>query len=803
MKFIHLIIIYILSIGAMSAHDISTGKNSLSGTVSDKHTGENLIGVNVYFPELKKGGITDTEGKYEINNLPSIRTTIQVTYIGHQPIVQTVNLSETTVLDFVMDESNARIKEVVVTALTGNSLIERTPSPITFVSKGKLLQHSSSNIIDALTLEPGISQITTGNAISKPVIRGLGYNRVVVVNDGVRQEGQQWGDEHGIEIDGQTVNSVEILKGPASLMYGSDAMAGVIHFLPSPVLPEGNHETNLYSEYQTNNGLFNNSINTAGNEKGFIWNWRYSDKRAHSYKNKYDDYVFNSGFQEKALTGLLGLNKSWGYSHLTLSYFHQTPGIVSGDRDEDTGKFLKPTAIDGEYGTTIATKDDGKSYGHFVPYQEIYHYKAVSNNNFIIGGGNLKSVIGYQQNRRQEFEDVFDKKDYSLYFQLHTLNYDIRYLLPEYNGYKVVTGINGMYQSSFNKGHETLLPEYNIFDIGLFAVLSKNFGRLDISGGLRYDHRHKNVKEFHPHLHHHHDEGDEHEEEVFPAFTKNFGGVSASLGFAYQINNDWYTKLNFSRGYRAPNISELSAQGSHGGTIRFEIGNRELKAENSWQIDWSMGYSSPIVSGEVSLFFNRINNYIFSHKLVDDNGNDLITDGLKTYQFTSGDARIMGGEISIDFHPIERIHFQNSFSYVSSVQLNQSDSTKYLPFTPAPKLVSDLRFDLIRHGKIFNNTYLSVGVEHNFRQSNFYSANRTETATPSYTLLNAGFGTDIIYKGKKRASIFITANNITDRSYQNHLSRLKYADTNSTTGRQGVFNMGRSFGFKLLIPIEY
>lgn len=813
MKVFHLIIIYLISISALFANEISTGKNILSGTVSDKLTGENLTGVNIYLPELKKGAITDNEGRYTINNLPSIKTTVQITYIGHQPIVRTIDLSETSTFDFVMEESNARIKEVVVTALTGNSLIERTPSPISLVSKGSLLRHSSSNIIDALAMEPGMSQITTGNAISKPVIRGLGYNRVVVVNDGVRQEGQQWGDEHGIEIDGQTVNSVEILKGPASLMYGSDAMAGVIHFLPIPILPEGKREAGLYSEYQTNNGLFNNSVHIAGNEKGFVWNWRYSDKRAHSYKNKYDGYVFNSGFQEKALTGLLGLNKGWGYSHLTLSYFHQTPGIVSGDRDDETGHFLKPAVVDGESGHVIATDKDGRSYGHFIPYQEIYHYKAILNNNFIVGDGNLKSIIGYQQNRRQEFEDVFDIKNYSLYFQLHTLNYDIRYLFPEYDGYKIVTGVNGMYQSSFNKGHETLLPEYNISDLGVFAVLSKNFGRLDISGGIRYDHRHKNVKKFTPHTHHHHhEEGEEHEDEghdheheevVFPAFTKNFGGISASLGFAYQISDDWYTKLNFSRGYRAPNISELSSQGSHGGTIRYEIGNRDLKAENSWQADWGIGYSSSVISGEVSLFVNRINNYIFSHKLVDENGNELITDGLKTFQFTSGDARIMGGEISVDFHPVERIHFQNSFSYVKSVQLNQPDSTRYLPFTPAPKLVSDLRFDLIRHGKNFNNTYISFGVEQYFRQNNYYSANRTETATPSYTLFNAGFGTEIMYKGKSRASIFITASNITNKAYQNHLSRLKYADTNLITGREGVFGMGRSFGLKLLIPIDF
>lgn len=817
MKTIYIIFTYILSISSVFAYDAAQKNKSLQGKITDRVNGEALIGVNIYLPELKQGAISDENGFYRINNLPPIHTTIQVTYLGHQPIVRTVNLETSENLDFVMDESNARINEVVVTALTGNSLIERTPSPISFVPKTELLQNSSTNIIDAIAQQPGISQVTTGNGISKPVIRGLGYNRVVVVNDGVRQEGQQWGDEHGIEVDGQTVNSVEILKGPASLMYGSDAMAGIIHFLPSPILPEGKINVNAFAEYQTNNGLWNFSVNTEGNKNGFIWNWRYSDKRAHSYKNKYDGYVFNSGFEERALTGLLGINKSWGYSHLTLSYYNMTPGIVSGERDEETGKILKPTVIDGNYSEVIATDNDSKSYDQFVPYQQIYHYKAVLNNNIVLGQGSLKTILGYQQNRRQEFEDVFDTDNYSLYFQLHTMNYDIRYNLPEINGYKLSTGVNGMYQTSLNKGHETLLPEYNLFDLGFFALGSKNIGKLDISGGIRFDHRHQRVKEFLPHLHghghgdeehevgeeHEHEGEHEHEEEIIPAFRRNFNGLSASLGLAYQISDDWYTKVNFSRGFRAPNISELSARGSHGGAIRYEIGNKDLKAENSWQVDLGLGYSSPIISGELALFANRINNYIFSRKLLDENGNDLITDGHLTYQFVSGDARLMGGEISIDIHPIERLHFQNTFSYVSSVQLNQTDSTKYLPFTPAPKWVSDIRFELIRHGKTFNNMYISFGIEHNFKQDKVYSAYRTETETSAYTLLNAGFGTDFIIKGKTFASLFITANNLTNKAYQNHLSRLKYAPENPATGRQGVYNMGRNFGFKLLIPLSF
>lgn len=792
MKFIYPIIIYLLSIAIVEANTISKTDRRLQGVITHKSDKAALVGVNIYLPELKKGAVTDSKGKYEIANLPAVKTTIQISYLGHQTIVSSVDLSKIQILDFEMDEANAKLDEVVVTAFTGNTLAKRSPSPISKVSQTELLQQSSTNIIDAIAQQPGVSQISTGSGISKPVIRGLGFNRVVIVNDGIRQEGQQWGDEHGIEIDGQTVNSVEIMKGPASLIYGSDAMAGVIHFQPAPTLPEGKTEANLFSEYQTNNGLINYSANVAGNKKGFVWNWRYSDKWAHAYKNKYDGYVYNSGFQERAVTALMGLNGSWGYSHLTLSYYKLTPGIVEGERDEQTGEFVKPTITNGEADETIATQSDYKSYKHQMPYQKVGHYKAVLNNTFFVGQGTLKAIVGYQQNQRKEFEDVVNPTSYALYFKMHTLNYDLRYTLPQWNDYKVVAGINGMYQSSKNKGEEFLIPEYNLFDMGVFAVASRNFGKLDVSGGLRYDYRNNKGKALYLD-----------DEEKFAAFNRSYNSFSGSIGLAYQISDQWFAKLNLSKGFRAPNISELGSNGAHEGSVRYEKGNINLRAENSWQADLGVGYSSALVSGEAALFTNRINNYIFSHKLLDSDGSDLMTDGYKTYQYTSGTARIVGGEISIDIHPMERIHFQNSFSYVSSTQLNQPDSTKYLPFTPAPKLTSDLRFELIRHGKTMNNTYLSVGVECNFKQDKVYAAFDTESPTPSYTLLNASFGTDFVQKGRTWATLVVTANNITDRAYQNHLSRLKYAALNQVTNREGVFNMGRNFGIKLLIPINF
>lgn len=805
MRFLYILMLFVFSfsttISAENTPAASPESETLKGKITDAKSGEPLIGVSVYLPDLKRGASTDESGNFTIHNLPKIKTTIEITYVGHQSIVQSVNLNSGEKLGFKLKESNAQIGEVVVTGYTGNTLMKETPTAMTVVSPKELLEESSTNIVDAIAKQPGISQITTGSGISKPVIRGLGYNRVIVVNNGIRQEGQQWGDEHGIEIDDQTIHSAEILKGPASLMYGSDGLAGVINFLPDPVMTEGKIQSNILSEYQTNNGLIHYSVNNAGNKDNFVWNIRYSNKMAHAYKNKYDGYVYDSGYLEHAFSGMFGINRNWGYSHLDLSLYHLTPGIVEGERDETTGQFVKPVLIDDAEAKEIVSKSDCKTYKHQLPYQQINHFKAVSENDFLIGGGNLKAIVGYQQNRRQEFEDVTDPDQYGLYFQLHTLNYDFRYTFPEISGYKIVAGVNGMYQRSLNKGTEYLIPAYSLFDAGAFAMTSRQIGKWNFSGGLRIDSRHDHGEGLTAV-----DEGSGSDAPIqkFTDFKKNFYGMSGSIGATYQISNAWDMKVNLSKGFRAPNMSELAANGSHEGTFRYEIGNTNLKSENSWQADLGLSYSSKVVSGTVSLFANRINNYIFIRKMTDSEGNDIITDNNITYEYSSGDARLLGGEISVDIHPVERLHFENTFSYVNSVQLHQPDSTKYLPMTPAPRFTSNLRYDLIRDGKaLLNNTYISFGVETDLKQNHVYSAYGTETETPSYTLLNMAVGTDFRKNGRRVATLILSGNNLTDKAYQNHLSRLKYADANEVTGRTGVYNMGRNFGIKLQVPINF
>lgn len=653
-----------------------------------------------------------------------------------------------------------QLNEVMVTGVTGDTKLKHSTSPISVVTGKELRGTASTNVIDAVAKQPGMAQVTTGGGISKPIIRGLGYNRIVVMNEGVRQEGQQWGDEHGVEVDGNGVGSVEILKGPASLMYGSDAMAGVLILRSAPAPLEGEVRANASTEYQTNNGLFAYSLNGAGNHGGFVWDARFSDKMAHAYKNKYDGYVPGSQFRERAGRLMLGLNKRWGHSQLTWTAFHLTPSIVEGERDEETGEL--------EWAT-----DHHKTYSKTLPFQQVKHYKAVWDNLFYLPKGSLKAIVGYQQNRRQEFEESAD--DYEVFFKLHTLTYDVRYLTQDFGGWKVAAGVNGMWQKSQNLGEEALIPEYRLFDVGGYTTVSKDWERWTLNGGVRYDRRH--LKYDH---------------------TKNFDGVTGSVGAVWNACKSLNVRMNVARGFRAPNMSELGSDGVHEGTVRYELGSASLKPEYSWQADLGVDFSSKYVEAQVAFFANRISNYIFAKRI-----DRVMEEGYRTYEYTQGDARLLGFEAGVDVHPMHRLHLGSTFSYVDARQLNEPEETRYLPFTPAPRWTAEVKYELTHRGKWLNNAYVAVGMECHLRQNHYYKADETETATPSYTLFNLSVGTDLLVCGRKVAELYVMADNLLNRSYQDHLSRLKYTDVNAATGRMGVYNMGRNVVMKMVVPLVF
>ncbi len=789
--------------------DEGLNDNTLSGKITDKKTGTPLPGATIYLPDLRVGASADDKGNYTIKHLPKGKFVVELHYIGYAAYTATVSINGATTQNFELSETLIEKNEVVITGVNMATSAKNNPVPVSIIRRDDMDKQISTNIIDAISKVPGVSQLSTGPAISKPFIRGLGYNRVVTVSDGVRQEGQQWGDEHGIEVDDYNVSRIEILKGPASLMYGSDALAGVVNIISPSPLPVGSIKGNVAANYMTNNGTMAYHADIAGNQNGFNWSAYITQKQAHDYKNKYDDYVFNSRYNNTNYGASIGINKKWGYSHLTFTSFNQNLGLVEGDRDS-VGGFLKPVDINGVAEEASATSSDHHSYSMTVPKQKITHQKVVWDNSFYLNnGGRIGVILGYQLNQRREYGDVLTPNEPGLFLNLKTINYGATYYLPEMNGWQSSIGVNGMRQTNENKGTEFLIPAYDLFDIGGFIVTRKTIKKVTVSGGVRFDNRSLNSKSLFLDANGHPATSGE---EKFTAFKKDFNNVSASAGLSYEVSKRVTLKANAARGFRAPNIAELSANGVHEGTIKYEYGNTNLKPEVSTQGDIGIDFNTEHVSLTANVFYNHITNFIYSRKLFNAAGTDSIPaedneQGFAAFQYQQTTANLYGGEMMLDIHPhpIDWLHFENTVSYVRGVAANGTDSTKNLPNIPAARWLAELKGRFRKVGRsCLQNAYVGVQMDMNFAQNNVFSAYETETPTPSYTLLNVGLGADFVNrKSKTLFSLYLAMNNITDVAYQNNLSRLKYADVNPITGRTGVFNMGRNFSVKVAIPINF
>lgn len=797
------------------------GSGTLSGKVTEKDKSSALSGASVFIPDLKLGVLTDNDGNYKFSNLPSGSYLVEVHYVGFKTFTKMITVSGPVIQDFVLSDQYVEESPVVVTGQSKATQIRQSPVPIVAISHDYLSTNLSTNIIDAIAKVPGVSALTTGPNVSKPFIRGLGYNRILTLYDGVRQEGQQWGDEHGIEVDQYGIDRIEVIKGPASLTYGSDALAGVVNLIPTQPASEGKIIGDIQAEYQTNNGLFGGSGMVAATKNGFEWLARVSHKQATNYQNKIDGRVFNTAFNETDANLALGLHKGWGYSHLSLSLFDDLQEIPDGTRDSATGKFMQQVTEAGDY--AIVSDAALKSYAMTPLHQHVQHYRAYLTNNFILGNSRLAVNLGFQRSVRREFshpeapyQDVA-----GLFLQLNTYSYDVKYYLPEFDGWNLSLGVNGMYQDNkVDKGTEFVIPSYHQFDIGPFALLKKNFGKLDISGGARFDSRSfKNfalysapnpVTGFDMAVYAADTAGADFH---FADYKHTFSGFTGSIGATYNFTEQFSVKANFSRGFRAPNIAEIGANGVHPGTGFYQIGSGDFKPEFSLQEDVGLEYTSPYFGTMLSIFNNNISNYIFNQRLVGSAGGDSLSGNppVPTYKFQQGKAQLYGGEFSLDIHPVKRLHFENTVSVVYALNKGidpklRTDQNKYLPFIPPVHGLSELRLDWEARSSHLVNGFVKVQAAWHAAQNRAYTADNTESATPGYTLINAGVGAGITNgKGKTICNIYIMGNNLFDVAYFDHLSRLKYFlySGDDTNPAHGIHNIGRNIAFKVDFPLNF
>ncbi len=799
----------------------SYSQSVLTGSIKNKETKEPLPGAIIYFPDLKAGVSSGPDGTF-ISSLPKIKTLLQVKLIGFKTFVAPVDLNTITTIDIELDESVIEEEEIVVTGTSHATEMKRSPVPMVSIDQKYLEQNSASNIIDATIKIPGLSAVTTGPNISKPYIRGLGYNRVLTLFDGVRQDGQQWGDEHGIEIDQFLIDRIEVVKGPASLIYGSDALAGVINLLPANPLPEGSMKGNVTSNYQTNNKQWAGSLNFAGNNKGFNWSVRGSKKQAGNYSNRYDGKVYGTKYNETDFNLALGLNKSWGYSRINFSVYDNIQEVPDGYRDSASRKFVKHVSEEDTI-RPIVNNEELNAYAINGNHQRVQHMRVFSSSNFFIKKSKLALNIGYQQSTRREFSHPQYQQLAGLFLKLNTLTYDLKFYFPEIKHWDVVLGINGMFQQNNNgAATEFVIPDYHSFDVGPFVFVKRSFGKLDLAAGARSDVRSFSNNDLFTvtdpltgfNRQSVYNAGDTTLQKQFTAYQHTFSGFSGSFGGTYNFTDRLCLKANVGRGYRAPNISEISAKGIHPGTGFLQLGNDNFKPEFSLQEDLGLFFESKHVSGSLELFNNIISNYIYNEKLLSAGGSDsnYIQNGntYPVFKFRQTKAQLYGGEFSFDIHPhpLDWLHIENSISMIYAANLGGNgslitDSTRYLPFIPPFHTNSELRAEFKKKRGCFAGIFAKAGLQYYAAQHRVYSAYGTETSTPGYILLDAGMGTKIVNnKGVTLFSLVINGSNLTDVAYQNNMSRLKYFDNypRNGTGRSGIYSMGRNFSFKVTVP---
>jgi len=816
-------------------HFFAEAQASFSGKITDSNNHTSLAGARVHIADLNVSAIADSLGNYRINNIPGGYYLVEVSSIGYATKIESVIIKGNTKKDYLLEPSPTQLKEVIVTGVISATDKQEAPVSVTTMNYDELLQNSSTNVIDAIAKAPGVSAMTDGQSISKPVIRGLGYNRVLTVNDGVEQVDQAWFDEFGIEADPDAVNKYEILKGPASLAYGSDAIAGVVNLIPEQPLPEGQLKGDVLFNYQTNNGLINNMFHLAGTKDGIAWSARIDNTAAHAYQDPYDGYVLNSQFSNFNADGTIGLHRKWGYTQLHASYFDMQTGIVDGTRDSLTGVMERQVAYPGLNGGAptyvIPTHQEETSYTPFVINQRIRHTKLVWDNSIALGDGRIKAIFSWQKNQRQETNDPTIPNTPDIYYLSNGATYDVRYISPQMGGFNFSGGANGVYQESQSLGTLMLIPNYNFFEIGGFAIANEKIGKLNLSGGIRYDERtftgvdhwvdSLNQAPVAPNA-----PNGFHE---FQGFTSHFSGMSFSFGGTYDLSKTTYVKANIARGWRAPNVAECAANGVHDGTVVYEIGDPTLRPETSLEEDVTFGVNGKNVDFEVDLFNNSINDFIYAKGLKNSKGLDSINNSLNAaglgaapvYKYTQGPAQLYGGEIVFNVHPsdISWVQLNSTFSYVTGGLLHVPDSTKYLPFVPPGRITADLKFPLKQFSKTINHAYLKAGVLSCFEQKDVYQQyaiyNGLNTAlTPyeyaaskaaakGYTLFNVGAGSDILSNGKTICQVYLVCTNLFNTAYIDYMSRFKYYPVNYTTDRVGVFNMGRNISVKLLIPIDF
>lgn len=711
----------------------ASAQNKIMGTITDIQN-KPLSRVTISIPEVHKETISDENGNYSLTNLPSGKFRIVFSFVGFATQSQDVviNQKETTISVQLAEDFHQMDEVIISTAF--NKLQSQNVMKVEHQSMKALQQKGTSTLIEGLATIPGVSQVSTGTSIGKPVIRGLSGNRVLVYSQGVRLENQQFGEEHGLGLNDAGVESVEVIKGPASLLYGSDAIGGVLYFNPEKFGKPNTSELNFNQKYFTNTKGTNSSLGYKLSGDDLKFSARISNNKHADYKIAAGDRVTNTRYEELDFKTGLGYSDSNFSTTFRYNYNELDLGIPEeGIAEQTTSKHPE------------------------FPKQGVFSHILSLNNSIYFKNSKLDADVGYIINDRSEFED----SDVAvLQMKLKTFNYNVKYYLPKFGKFEAIIGTQGMHQTNINSGEELLIPDATTNDYGVFGTVNYEWNKNVIQAGIRYDNR--NVASI--------SNGIVDEEGYFEAIDKKFESFNSSLGFKTNLKENIILRLNLASGFRAPNLAELTSNGVHEGSNRYEIGNSNLENEQNFQTDLNLEYRNPHFELFVNGFYNHINNYIF----ISPNGN--VIDGNDVYDYVQDNAALFGGEAGIHFHPhpFDWLHITSSFESVTGKKSNGDN----LPLIPANKWNNSLKTEF-KSAKYFKDGFVVLNVEHTLNQNN---PSEFETKSNDYTLINVGFGGKVTF-GKMAFDVNLNANNLFDKNYTSHLSRLK---------TDGIPNIGRN-----------
>jgi len=726
---------HIISLLVLFLSTSNFAQYKISGKITDEKTTKPLTDVNIYVKSINKGTTTDSNGFFNLESLSPDNYELHVSCLGYQEIHKNIILNSDVENNLQLHPTALELEGVLISA-PFHKLQKDNVMKVEKIKTADLTD--ANNLSEQLSQVPGVNQISTGRGIGKPVIRGLSSNRVLVYTQGIRLENQQFGEEHGIGVSTAGIESVEIIKGPASLLYGSDAIGGVLFLNPERYAPIDSLDIDLSSKYFSNtNGVTTNFGLKKTTEKLKLLT-RFSLQQHTDYQ--FDNTnVTNSRFSEYDLkTGI-----SFGNDKITNDVRYNI----------NFSRLGIPEGIDVQ----------NRNIKPLLPSQSIENHIISSHTKVNLNKGKLDMIFGYTFNNRKEYEEEHhhdeaeeSEEEHSneeihpaLEMHLSTLNYNIKYELTKIKDFEVIIGTQGMHQENKNLGSETLIPDATTTDIGLFGTSHYHWKKHAIQFGLRYDYRKIHISPI--------------------SNNKEFNSFNGAIGFKTDLSSKITGRINIASGFRAPNLAELTSDGEHEGSNRYEIGDLDLTNEQNVQLDLNLKYKSDHFEFFINGFYNSINDYIYLTPTA-----DYIEDA-QVFNYLQENASLYGGELGIHLHPhpLDWLHINSSFETVTGKLKNDT----YLPLIPANSIHTNLTFTVSKNSKI--NTDAFISLKNVFKQQN---VSGDEIASENYDLVNLGINSELQTK-KALYKINVGVNNLLNKKYINHLSRFK---------NDNIYNQGRN-----------